>query len=152
MAVDVVRVRLGLRRIRVLEVLVDAPAVLRVRVESSESRPRRPYCGFKCRRVHDTREREVRDSGGVGPSCDVGNLEVNRDLFGEGRNDFVAWSYDDMDPWRLAFATGVSRRRITVVGETVMDNGELTRVDAVGIRAKAAEAAQRLFARLENLK
>ena len=66
------RVRLRLRRIRVLEVLVDAPAVLRVRVESTETRPRCPHCGFKCCRVHDVCERDIRDSGGVGPSCDVG--------------------------------------------------------------------------------
>ena len=72
MATDVMRVRLHLRRIRVLEVLVDTPDVLGVRVESTETRPRCPYCGFKCHRVHDTREREIRDSGGVGPSCDVG--------------------------------------------------------------------------------
>ena len=48
MATDVMRVRLHLRRIRVLEVLVDAPAVLRVRVESTGARLRCPYCGFKC--------------------------------------------------------------------------------------------------------
>ena len=72
MATDVMRVRLHLRRIRVLEVLVDTPDVLRVRVESTETRLRCPYCGFKCHRVHDTGERDVRDSGGVGPSHDVG--------------------------------------------------------------------------------
>ena len=32
-----------------------------MRVESTVSRPRCPHCGFKCHRVHDTREREVRD-------------------------------------------------------------------------------------------
>ena len=72
MAADVVRVRLGLRRIRVLEVLVDGPDVLRVRVESTVTRPRCPYCGFERRRVHDARGREIRDSGGVGPTHDVG--------------------------------------------------------------------------------
>ena len=61
MASDFMRVRLHLRRIRVLEVLVDTPDVLGVRVESTETRPRCPYCGFKCHRVHDTREREIRD-------------------------------------------------------------------------------------------
>ena len=72
MASDVMRVRLHLRRIRVLEVVIDTPAVLRVRVESTETRPRCPHCGFKCHRVHDVRERKVRDSGGVGPTHDVG--------------------------------------------------------------------------------
>ena len=61
MASDVIRVRLHLRQIRVLEVDVDTPTVLRVRVESTVSRPRCPHCGFKCHKVHDTREREVRD-------------------------------------------------------------------------------------------
>ena len=61
MATDVMRVRLHLRQIRVLEVLVDTPAVLRVRVASTETRPRCPHCGFKCHRVHDVREREIRD-------------------------------------------------------------------------------------------
>ena len=61
MASDVIRVRLHLRQVRVLAVVVDTPIVLRVRVESTVSRPRCPYCGFKCHRVHDIREREVRD-------------------------------------------------------------------------------------------
>ncbi len=61
MACDVMRVRLHLRQIRVVGVLVDTPAVLRVRVESTQTRVRCPHCGFKCHRVHDTREREVRD-------------------------------------------------------------------------------------------
>ena len=61
MASDVIRVRLHLRQVRVLAVVVDTPTVLRVRVESTVSRPRCPHCGFKCHRVHDIREREVRD-------------------------------------------------------------------------------------------
>lgn len=61
MASDVMRVRLHLRQIRVLEVLADAPDVLRVSVESSSRRLRCPHCGFKCHRVHDTREKQVRD-------------------------------------------------------------------------------------------
>ena len=61
MASDVMRVRLHLRQVRVLAVVVDTPEELRVRVESTVSRPRCPHCGFKCYRVHDIREREVRD-------------------------------------------------------------------------------------------
>ena len=61
MASDVMRVRLHLREIRVLAVVVDTPSELRVRVESTVRRPRCPHCGFKCHRVHDTRERSVRD-------------------------------------------------------------------------------------------
>ena len=75
MASDVIRVRLHLRQVRVLAVVVDTPEELRVRVrvrvestvrvrvrvESTVSRPRCLHCGFKCHKVHDTREREVRD-------------------------------------------------------------------------------------------
>ncbi len=75
MASDVIRVRLHLRQVRVLAVVVDTPeelrvrvrvrvrveSTVRVRVESTVSRPRCPHCGFKCHKVHDTREREVRD-------------------------------------------------------------------------------------------
>ena len=61
MATDVMRVRLHLREIRVLEVLVDTPSELRVRVASTVVRPRCVHCGFKCHRVHDRCEREIRD-------------------------------------------------------------------------------------------
>ena len=61
MASDVMRVRLHLRQVRVLAVVVDTAEELRVRVESTVRRPRCPHCGFKFHRVHDTREREVRD-------------------------------------------------------------------------------------------
>ncbi|MDE0067467.1 MAG: amidohydrolase family protein [Acidimicrobiaceae bacterium] len=100
-------------------------------------------------RVAYVRMRE--DDVTAGPDAAWDMLEVNRDLFPESRNDVVTWNYDDMDPWRLAFTTGVSPRHITVDGETVMEDGRLTRVDAAEIRAKAAEAAQRLFKKLENL-
>ena len=53
MASDVIRVRLHLLQVRVLAVVVDTPEELRVRVESTVSRPRCPHCGFKCHRVHD---------------------------------------------------------------------------------------------------
>ena len=72
MASDVMRVRLHLRQIRVVEVLLDTPTVLRVRVESTLRRSRCPFCGFKCHRVHDIREREVARLGGVGSANDVG--------------------------------------------------------------------------------
>ncbi len=100
-------------------------------------------------RVAYVRMRE--DDVTAGPDAAWHMLEVNRDLFAESRNDVVTWNYDDMDPWRLAFTTGVTPRHITVDGETVMADGRLTNVDPVEIRAKAAEAAQRLFKKLENL-
>ena len=61
MASDVMRVRLHLRQVRVLEVLAGTPDVLRVSVESTSRRLRCAHCGFKCHRVHDTREKQVRD-------------------------------------------------------------------------------------------
>ena len=61
MASDVMRVRLHLRQIRVLGVLEDTVNVLRVSVESTVSRLDCCFCGFKCHRVHDRREREIRD-------------------------------------------------------------------------------------------
>ena len=72
MVTDVMRVRLHLRQIRVLEVLVDTPDELRVRVESTVRRPRCRYCGFKCHKGHDAREREVRDPRGVGAARRAG--------------------------------------------------------------------------------
>ncbi len=78
-------------------------------------------------------------------------LATNASLFPESADDIVTWSYDDMDPWRLAFTTGVSPTHISIAGETVMNNGVLTNVDAHEIRAKAAEAAQRLFTKVETI-
>jgi transposase len=54
-------VRLHLRLIRVLAVLVDAVDELVVAVASTRSWSRCPCCGFACRRVHDVRQRRVRD-------------------------------------------------------------------------------------------
>ena len=61
MSSDVMRVRLGLRQVRVLEVAVDAPGRLVVAVEAAWSWSRCPFCGFKCRRVHDRRVKRVWD-------------------------------------------------------------------------------------------
>ncbi len=55
------RVRLHLRLIRVLAVAVDTLSELVVEVASTRSWSRCPDCGFKCRAVHDTRRRKVRD-------------------------------------------------------------------------------------------
>ena len=61
MAPDSKRVRLHLRLIRVLTVLVDTTSCLEVEVASTRSWSRCPFCGFKCRAVHDTRRRKIRD-------------------------------------------------------------------------------------------
>ncbi|NIR34551.1 MAG: amidohydrolase family protein [Actinobacteria bacterium] len=78
-------------------------------------------------------------------------LSTGWDLFPEARRDRVTWNYAPMDPWRLAYTTGVSPTRVEIDGEVVYADGAATRVDGAEIRAKAAEAATRLFTRLENL-
>ena len=74
MARDVMAVRLHLPQIRVLEVVEDTPGALVVSVESTLLRLRCAQCGFKCRRVHDRRDKKVRD------------LEVS------GRRTVLVWS------------------------------------------------------------
>lgn len=97
MAPDSMRVRLHLQLIRVLAVLVDTPKRLEVEVASTRSWSRCPHCGFKCRSVHDTRRRRIRDlpvSGRqmtlvwlcrrfVCANCDERHLESHREI--EGR-------------------------------------------------------------------
>lgn len=75
-------------------------------------------------------------------------LEAGWALVPEARDDRVWWSYDTMEPWHLAFTPGVRAIDVTVGGEVVLADGAPTRVDAVEVRAKAAEAAARLFGRL----
>ncbi len=70
------------------------------------------------------------------------------ELVPEVLGDRVTWSYEPMDPWHLAYTPGVRPQRVEVGGEVVWADGAPTRVDATEIRAKAAEAAQKLFARL----
>ncbi len=78
-------------------------------------------------------------------------LDHGYTLFPEARSDIVEWTYAPMDPWRLAYSPGVSPRRVIVDGEVLFENGAPTRVDHQEIRAKAAEAATILFAKLETL-
>ena len=61
MASDAMTVRLHLPQIRVLEVIEDAPGALRVSVESTLLRLRCSQCGFRCHRVHDRRDKKVRN-------------------------------------------------------------------------------------------
>ena len=76
-------------------------------------------------------------------------LATNHALFPEALIDRVVWSYEPIDPWCLAFTTGVGPREVRIDGALVYADGAPTRVDAAEIRAKASEAAQRLFSRLE---
>jgi len=75
-------------------------------------------------------------------------LETGWHLFPAAREDRVVWSYQPMDPWHLAYTAGVRPVEVTVGGEVVLKDGTPTRVDAVEIRAKAAEQAARLHALL----
>jgi len=93
------------------------------------------------------RESDITES----PETPWGWLETNWDLFPEARQDRVTWDYVEMDPWRLAFTTGVGPTVVEVDGQVLWENGTTTQVDADEIRAKAAEAAQRLFTRIEDL-
>ncbi len=87
----------------------------------------------------------------VGPDLAWGWLETNWDLFPEARNDVVTWNYPVMDPWRLAYTTQVVPTEVQVGGEVMWADGVATRVDGDEIKAKAAEAALRLFQRLETM-
>lgn len=76
-------------------------------------------------------------------------LEGGYALVAEAREDRVTWSYDGADdPWRVVFTPGVRARDVVIDGETVLRDGVATRVDAVEVRAKAREQAERLFERL----
>lgn len=75
-------------------------------------------------------------------------LENGWNIMPEARNDLVTWSYDPMDPWHLAFTPGVTPVEVKLDDEVVFTNGSPTRVDPAEVRAKAAEQAQRLHARL----
>jgi len=78
-------------------------------------------------------------------------LQTGYDLMPAARDDAVTWSYQPIDPWRLAFTTGVHPLEVCVGGEPVWRDGAPTRVDATEVRMKAAEQAHRLFTRLEEL-
>ena len=72
------------------------------------------------------------------------------ELLAECRNDRVIWNYDHVDSgWHVAFTPGIRALDVTLAdGESVLRNGLPTRVDLGEVRAKAAEQASRLHARL----
>jgi len=78
-------------------------------------------------------------------------LNVNAALFPECRDDTVTWSYPEIDPWHLAFSSGVRPVDIEIDGKPIMRNGEFTDIDSTEIRAKAKEAAEKLFKRIREL-
>ena len=77
-------------------------------------------------------------------------MENGRDFFPECRSDVVTWSYDHADsPWHVAFTPGVRAIDVTRAdGTPLVREGRPTLVDLEEVRAKAAEAASRLFSRL----
>jgi cytosine/adenosine deaminase-related metal-dependent hydrolase len=77
-------------------------------------------------------------------------LEQGYAFFPEAADDRVTWSYDHADSgWHVAFTPGVRAREVvSATGEVLLRDGLPMRVDAAEVRAKAAEQAERLFARL----
>jgi cytosine/adenosine deaminase-related metal-dependent hydrolase len=84
----------------------------------------------------------------VGPDPAWSWLEEGWNIVPEARNDEVTWSYDPMDPWHVAFTSGIHPLEVKVDGETVFADGKPTKVDGEEIRGKAREQAKRLHARL----
>ena len=99
-------------------------------------------------RLAYVRHRE--DDVSASPEVAWGWLATGWDLFPEARSDRVTWSYADMDPWHLAFTTGVGPLTVEVDGEPVLVEGCPTRVDPDEIRARAAEEAVRLHRRIDD--
>jgi cytosine/adenosine deaminase-related metal-dependent hydrolase len=75
-------------------------------------------------------------------------LATGWNLVPEARHDRVLWTYEPMEPWHLAFTPGPRPLEIEVDGSVVWNEGAPTRVDPAEIRARAAEQAARLHARL----
>jgi cytosine/adenosine deaminase-related metal-dependent hydrolase len=70
-------------------------------------------------------------------------------VFPEAAGDQVVWDHAHADdPWWMAFSSGVRPLDVTVAGRPVLRDGRPCLVDADEVRAKAAEQADRLFARL----
>jgi cytosine/adenosine deaminase-related metal-dependent hydrolase len=82
------------------------------------------------------------------PDTAWGWLENGRSLVPETKDDVVTWSYDPVEPWHIAFTPAIRPIRVEVDGEILLEDGHPTRVDADEVRAKAAEQAKRLHARL----
>ncbi|MEN9553603.1 MAG: hypothetical protein RLY24_1198 [Actinomycetota bacterium] len=76
-------------------------------------------------------------------------LENGHHFFPEAKQDVVQWSYDRSDsPWHVAFTPGIRAVDVAINGVPQVSNGVPLNFDLNEIRAKAAEAAQRLHERL----
>jgi cytosine/adenosine deaminase-related metal-dependent hydrolase len=70
------------------------------------------------------------------------------ELVPEARSDQVRWSYEPIEPWHLAYTPTVRAIDVDIDGRPALRDGVATRIDAVEVRARAAEQAARLHARL----
>jgi len=75
-------------------------------------------------------------------------LERGWSLVPEARTDRVRWTYEPMEPWHLAYTPTVRAIDVDIDGEPALRDGVATRVEPAEIRARAAEQAARLHARL----
>ena len=83
------------------------------------------------------------------PDTAWGWLANGWDLIPEARDDVVTWTYEHVDsPWHVAFTPGIRALDVRRGDELLLADGVATRVDPAQVRAKAAEQAARLFARL----
>ena len=93
----------------------------------------------------------LREDDVTAPPLDIWKmLETNTALFPECQEDIVTWSYPKMDPWHLAFSTGVKPTDIVIAGKEIMKEGILMTIDAEEIRSKATEASTQLFKRIDD--
>lgn len=86
----------------------------------------------------------------AGPDVVWSWLDEGYRFFPECRDDRVEFNYDHVDSaWHTAFTPGVRAVEVTLAsGEVVVRDGRPTRVDLDEVRAKSAEQARRLFAKL----
>lgn len=98
-------------------------------------------------RLAHARHRE--DDLSASPEESWGWLLAGTELFPEVRDDVVTWSEAGaLDPWRSAYTTGLRAVDVTIAERPVVRNGRIVSCDIDEIRAKAAEAANRLHSRL----
>ena len=84
----------------------------------------------------------------IGPDVAWAWLERGWRLVPEARDDVVTWSYLPMSPWYLAYTPTVRAIDVDVDGQPALRDGVALNIDADEVRAKAAEQARRLHARL----
>lgn len=75
-------------------------------------------------------------------------LEEGWTLFPEALSDTVTWSFSPMAPWHVAYTPTIRAIDVDIDGQPALRSGVATRVDPDEIRARAAEQARQLHARL----